>query len=229
MLLKKVIKIESELECITGLRIGGSSDTLEIGGNDNPIIRHSITDEPYIPGSSLKGKMRSLLEGVYGRKNYDKFKKQIVPRNDGKPCGCGSEHCKICKTFGPHMNQNHKLGPTRILFRDASLTKESLKLLNNARIEKGLNFSEVKNENTIDRINNTANPRPFERVPSGTKFYVEMILKIYDTDDEPGLINFVKQGIELLENDYLGSSGSRGYGKIKFTDLKFIEMTIKKV
>src|SRR3989338_11494456 len=67
------------MQCVSGLRIGGSKDTIEIGGMDNPIIRNPLDKFPYIPGSSIKGKMRSLLEweidGKLGRDgNVHQFK-----------------------------------------------------------------------------------------------------------------------------------------------------------
>lgn len=227
MILNKIIQIQGEIMCETGLRIGGSKDTIEIGGLDNPIIRHPINDLPYIPGSSLKGKMRSLLESVYGRRRRDHRQRRRVNDKGGEPCGCGQ--CMVCRIFGAHKNTRHALGPTRLLVRDAKLTDDSKAMLEKAQREKGLFFSEVKTENTIDRKSGTAYiPRPYERVPEGTQFQLDLLLKIYDTDDKEESIAFVKQGLTLLENDYLGSSGSRGYGKISFNNLKFVERNVHK-
>ncbi|NSL53040.1 type III-A CRISPR-associated RAMP protein Csm3 [Calidifontibacillus erzurumensis] len=223
MLLKKIIEIKGILHCDTGLRIGGSKDTIEIGGLDNPIIRHPITEYPYIPGSSFKGKLRSLLESVYGRK----FKGggELTGKFASNPCMCGK--CDICKIFGAHQNTTHQLGPTRLIVRDFPLTDESIEKLIEARLEKGLHFSETKAENTIKRESGTAhNPRVYERVPEGTEFNVNMTLKIYDIDDQTKIVNIIKQGLKLLESDYLGSSGSRGYGKVSFRNLQFIEKDI---
>ena len=105
-------KITGTLQCETGLHIGGSAELMEIGGVDLPIIKHPVTGEPYIPGSSLKGKMRAQME-----KRLGKFS------SDGKPCGCGSSECLVCRVFGPHMNPRHNLGSTRILVRDACFNK----------------------------------------------------------------------------------------------------------
>jgi CRISPR-associated protein Csm3 len=215
MKLKSLVQISAILVCETGLRIGGSKDTIEIGGLDNPIIRHPISDIPYIPGSSIKGKLRSLLESVYGRK----------PNKIGDPCGCGL--CDICRVFGPHKNTNHQLGPTRLIVRDAKMTKKSIDLLTEAHQSKGVYFSEIKAENTINRDKGTANnPRHYERVPEGTSFEIEMVLKVYDEDNKQIMIDLLKQGLLLLENDYLGSSGSRGYGKVKFDKLEFQEIDV---
>lgn len=227
MILHKMIQIQGEIVCETGLRIGGSKDTIEIGGLDNPIVRHPIDDLPYIPGSSIKGKLRSLLESVHGRRRWDRRQRRPINDNGKDPCGCGQ--CMVCRIFGSHNNPGHPLGPTRLLVRDAKLTESSKEVLEKAQREKGLFFSEVKTENTINRRTGKAyNPRPYERVPEGTRFQLDLLLKIYDTDNEEECIQFVKQGLDLLESDYLGSSGSRGYGKISFHDLQFIEKEIKK-
>jgi CRISPR-associated protein Csm3 len=223
MKLKSLVHISAILVCETGLRIGGSKDTIEIGGLDNPIIRHPISDIPYIPGSSIKGKLRSLLESVYGRKT-----KNLQPQVKGEPCSCGL--CDVCRVFGPHKNTNHQLGPTRLIVRDAKMTKKSIDLLTEAQQSKGVFFSEIKTENTINRDNGTANnPRQYERIPEGTSFEIEMVLKVYDEDNQQKMINLIKQGLMLLENDYLGSSGSRGYGKVKFDKLEFQEIDVHKI
>ena len=54
--------IEGDLELVTGLHIGAGNDEIRIGGIDNPVLKHPYSGQPYIPGSSLKGKVRSLLE-----------------------------------------------------------------------------------------------------------------------------------------------------------------------
>ena len=222
MRLSSLIRITAVLVCETGLRIGGSKDTIQIGGLDNPIIRHPISDIPYIPGSSIKGKLRSLLESVYGRRTKD-----LSPPVKGDPCGCGL--CEICRIFGAHRNSNHKLGATRLVVRDAKMTNESIELLTEAQQSKGVFFSEIKPENTINRDNGIANPRQNERIPEGTSFKIEMILKVYDVDDKQKMLDFIKQGIMLLENDYLGSSGSRGYGKVRFDKLEYQEISVEKI
>ena len=197
-------KLTGTITCETGLRIGGSKEDIEIGGMENPIIRHPITDEPYIPGSSLKGKVRSLLEQKYGL---------VTPR--GEPCGCGE--CMVCRVFGPHKNPQHELGPTRILVRDADLTADSRDRLERAKEDKSIFYAEVKTENIINRLTGTAeHPRTVERVPAGTEFDFEIAARIFERDDEAEIMGLIEEGLSLLEQDYLGSSGSRGYGKVKF-------------
>jgi CRISPR-associated protein Csm3 len=212
-MLTKYVTIAGTITCETGLRIGGSTENIEIGGMENPIIRHPLTDEPYIPGSSLKGKIRSLLEYKQGRFVTQNNNRQVKRDSDGEPCECGQ--CDICRVFGPHKNVRHNLGPTRALFRDAVLTPTSRETLVEAQSSKGIFFAEVKTENLVDRNTGTAvHPRTQERVPEGTKFVFEISVRIFDEDDQDAIINLLKQGLEMLEQDYLGSSGSRGYGKV---------------
>ena len=204
----KVIK--GTLKCETGLHIGGSAEQIEIGGVDLPIIKHPITGEPFIPGSSLKGKMRSQME-----KKLGKFS------SDGKPCGCGQPDCLVCKIFGPHMNPRHNLGSTRILVRDAYFNKSTKDEYEKLAKEKGLSYIEKKTENLVLRTTGTAkDPRSQERVPAGAKFDIEIVIQVYDTDTENDLIDFVKEGLRQVQHTYLGGYGSRGSGKVSFHDMK---------
>jgi len=202
--------VKGTILCESGLRIGGSKDSLEIGTTDNPIIRHPVTGLPYIPGSSLKGKMRSLLEvkaGTFSQK--------------GGPCDCG--RCDICRLFGCG-NPQRATEMTRLIFRDAMMTENSENVLREVQAEKGANFSEIKNENWIDRRTGKAGGgglRSQERVPEGTTFQFELSVRIFETDNKENFKTKIKEGLDLIEKDYLGSSGSRGYGKVKFLDLTF--------
>lgn len=192
--LVKKIKIQKTIELISGLHIGGSKENVEIGGIDSPVIKIATKkNQPYIPGSSLKGKMRCLLEQIDGASKV-------------------GESDKINKLFG-------KMGDfTRLIVRDAMLTKESEEeLFNNDNLD--MPYTESKWENSIDRKKGTAtSPRQLERVPAGAKFDVEFIINVWDNDNETELIKLLKEGLTVLENDYLGGSGSRGYGQIKIID-----------
>ncbi len=204
-----------KIRCETGLRIGGSKEALEIGGMDNPIIRHPVSGLPYIPGSSIKGKMRSLLELKYSQNT----------QRSGRPCDCGD--CDICKLFGCGSPQKGK-EMTRLIFRDAKIDEKSEDLLRQAQEEKGLNFTEVKSENWIDRKTGKAGHgglRTQERVPEGTMFNLEISIRVFDGDDKESIKSKINEGLDLLENDYLGSSGSRGYGKVKILDRAFTEQS----
>ena len=201
--LNKKIKINTTLELLTGLHIGGSGDNVEIGGIDNPVIKLATRDnQPYIPGSSLKGKMRCLLEQIAGSAK--------VGGND-----------KINNLFG--FSQTNQL--SKLIVRDAMLTDTSAKRLRDCE-NLDMPYTEGKWENVIHRVNGTAeHPRQTERIPAGVSFDVEFVINVWDNDKAEDLVNLLKKGINALENDYLGGSGSRGYGQIKFGELKQTELS----
>ena len=206
--LVKKIKINTSITLITGLHIGGNSENVEIGGIDNPVIKlASKGDVPYIPGSSLKGKMRCLLEQAAG-----------APK-------VGLDE-KVNNLFGITESKanNTSNQPSKIIVRDAMLSDESKKMLLDCD-NLDMPYTENKYENTIDRVTAKANPRNMERVPAGAEFNAEFIINVWDDDDEKELIAMFEKGIRLLENDYLGGSGSRGYGQIKFGEMKKSELS----
>ncbi len=216
-------KIEGIIEVVTGLHIGGSTAIIEIGGKDNPIIKHPITKEPYIPGSSLKGKMRSLLEWSLGKLNTDPASKDF-----GEVHSCGKEGCPICVIFGTSAEEAG-LGPTRLIVRDAVLDTE----YKNEQKKRNFNWTplditEDKCENAINRITARANPRSLERVISGVKFSFKMSYKVFEKKDnktseksddgtsDENLFSHVLNGLRLIEKDALGGAGSRGCGQVSF-------------
>ena len=205
MKLEKIYKIEGQIKILTGLHIGGSKDSIEIGGMDQPIIKTPHDGAPYIPGSSLKGKMRSMLETVYFA-NY--IKQNGLPCEDFDP----PEKSVISRIFGSsNNNKPTELGSTRIIVRDAMLSKEF-----QDRFNKGELAMEEKYENTINRIKGTAeNPRPLERVPAGVDFDFAISLKQMDTDPQE-MIEWIWKGLKLIELDGLGGNISRGSGQVRF-------------
>lgn len=207
------------IRCETALRIGGSRETMEIGGLDNPVIKHPITMMPYIPGSSLKGKMRSLMELKMG-----KIGRNGTPYNGKKENGEEDTECPISRVFGPHQNTSHHFGPTRILVRDACLTPEWEELFRKRREEFGNAFLELKQETSIHReigIAQYGTLRTNERVPAGTEFAFEIVIRNFDwyPNEAEENLKVVTEAMRLLEQDYLGGSGSRGYGKIVFDNI----------
>ena len=195
--------------CESGLHIGGSQDELSIGGSDNPVIKHPATREPYIPGSSLKGKMRSELErklGQFGGRD----------RNEGAlPCGCG--RCPVCRIFGAHMNPSSQLGPSRIIVRDGSLSSDGFHLEN-------------KTENVINRRRGGAeHPRSTERVAAGAEFNMQIVLQVFEADGDfeyethrgaDALQEVVADCLRLVQLTGLGGGTSRGSGAISFRDFR---------
>ncbi len=201
--------IEGIITCETGLHIGGTADKIEIGGIDNPIIRHPITKLPYIPGSSIKGKLRSLIEWRMGN----------FADNGDVHEWCGNNGCPVCRIFGTSTDEA-KIGPSRLIVRDAHLTEKSKESLQKMQEETGLAFVENKTENSINRLTAKANPRTQERVPAGTEFKFEMVYRMFNLKDNNGktdetLYSNVEEGLKLIRMDALGGSGSRGYGKVK--------------
>lgn len=210
MKLEKICKYEGTIELVTGLAIKSGSNELGIGGADSEIVKNPINGEPYIPGSSLKGKMRSQLEKINGMKD----KKQNV--QDKNPCGCGKRTCDICVLFGAHLNPEAESAPSRLIVRDSVMTEDTREKVLTLPAERG-GYLEVKAENTINRKSGTAgSPRFIERIPAGLVFTLEVILQIMEGDNEQHLKEQVEKALRLVENSYLGGNGSRGYGQVKF-------------
>ena len=218
MKLLKYKRIHGSIYLKSGLRIGMSKDQMAIGDVDNPVIRNPLTNEPYLPGSSLKGKMRYLLEwhlgGDYIAKSGERH--VYVPDNPKDPVG------RIFGVAPGNDRQSKELaqqrGPTRLLVRDAYLTPESKRALE-AMTARGGYLTEVKQEVFIPRIGGNANPRTAERVPAGAEFAFEMVYRVMDTGDggqtDEENFRYVQKALELLQLDGLGGYISRGYGQVE--------------
>jgi len=220
MKLTHIGEIRAQIELVTGLHIGSGNAEMHIGGTDNPVIKNPVTNEPYIPGSSLKGKMRSLLEWRAG----------VVGVAEGKPLGfrdlskldgdAEEQGRIILKLFGgapEGAGRDDKLvseiGPTRLAFWDCGLDPSWVAEMG----EKNLLLTETKMENMIDRIRGVAeHPRNTERVPASARFDFRLTLKVIDGED---LLDDILRGLRLLELTGIGGSGSRGYGKLRFSGL----------
>ncbi len=227
MQLTKIQKLTGQIELLSGLHIGSGNTEIHIGGTDNPVIKNPINQQPYIPGSSIKGKMRSLLEwqlGVVGQTDGQPLSFKHLKKLDSKV----QEKAKsLIKLFGGapdgDIDQDllAEIGPSRLAFWDCSLAADWVKTMD----EKNLLLTEVKMENTIDRIKGTAeHPRNTERVPATAKFDFNLTIRVHDNED---LTDTILIGLKLLELTGLGGSGSRGYGKIKFLGLKLEDQDIQ--
>ncbi|CAK0751770.1 CRISPR system Cms endoribonuclease Csm3 [Gammaproteobacteria bacterium] len=217
MKLTTIQEITGSIEILTGLHIGSGNTEMHIGGSDNPILKDPHTNHPYIPGSSLKGKIRSLLEWRAG----------LAAINGGSPMSYKklgiapdrNEALRILKLFGVSGGDNlefedaTEVGPTRLSFRDCPIDKAWV----NKIMDKSLPLTETKMENTINRVEGKAeHPRNTERVPAGAKFDFCLSVKVLDIDEKSDLLGTLFIGLKLLEMDSLGGSGSRGYGRVKF-------------
>lgn len=204
-----VVEIKFEIELLDGMRIGGAGGGLEIGGVDPNLmaLKDPVSGQPYIPGSSLKGKLRSTLE------------KQNDLGQGGKPCGCGNANCPVCPVFGAHMNTS--AGTSRLTVRDARFTPDYLKQWQQ-RVAEGLPVLETKTENIIDRDRGVAqHPRTQERVPAGAVFNAELVLKVYERDDDNKMLANIKNALAIIERfDSLGAGGSRGSGRIRIRNFR---------
>lgn len=214
MRLIAIKEIKGRMKLLTGTRIGAQAELIEIGGNDNPVVRNPLTSELYIPGSSLKGKMRALMELMEGKIN-----------SDGKVHSCKDKVCPICRVFGRNANDNGeaKSGPTRISVKDAYLTKSSKEELERLKDRTGLD-TEWKSENNINRITSEATPRNLERVPAGIEFDFTITYKVIDMEDKGKLDEelfekIVLKGLKALSLEGIGGGTSRGNGQIEFVSL----------
>lgn len=217
--LTAITTVTATLELVTGLRIGAGDSEMHMGGVDNTVIKHPHTQSPYIPGSSLKGKMRSLLEWRSGAVKEEALGWKDYEKATGTT---QAEIKRILQLFGISgdaklgVEQMSTMGPTRISFWDCNLNPEWEKQVR----EDNFSLTEVKSENRINRISGVAeHPRQTERVPAGAQFDFRLSVKKLAGDGED-LLTTVLQGLKLLELDSVGGSGSRGYGKVKFVGLQ---------
>jgi CRISPR-associated protein Csm3 len=216
MKLKEIKIIEGEIEILSGLHIGAGNDEIRIGGIDSPVIKNPLTGKPYIPGSSLKGKIRSLLEwyteSITGDARFPVWHSEAA-----RKAGRNPDTDPILRLFGNGKTDNEYLGgPTRLSFRDCQLANAEIFADNDALFED-------KVEVSIDRVKGTAagfGPRHIERVSAAARFDFRVTCKIFDMDDggkgDEDNLQLLIKGLKLLELDALGGSGSRGYGKVKF-------------
>lgn len=215
--LRAKVVIEGHLEVLTGLHVGSAAAGMQIGSVDSPVVRDPVTGRPYIPGSSLKGKLRSLLETAEG-KEYNRSGGGGVFRHE---CDDRSEAigCLVCRVFGSTGRGGGANHPGRLLVSDLWLTEESFDKLR--LVDTGLMYTEWKFENTLDRITSAAMPRQIERVPAGAVFEFRLVYD--DREDVDKLqedLGTLARVLHLLEDDTLGGHGSRGYGRVRFANLR---------
>jgi len=221
--------LEGELHCETGLHIGAGKGSLEIGGSDNPVVKDAH-GHPYIPGSSLRGKIRSLLEQFSGaavpselvylsRRKGQEVRIHQSDRPDDDICLLFGRNAGRMERVTGDAVDSHNASPARLAVFDAPLEMESITVSMRENLDDEL--TEVKSENAIDRITSQANPRTLERVPAGARFRVRFIMDVLCDEDAP-LFGQLVQGLRLLEDDTLGGGGSRGSGRVKFANLKLI-------
>jgi CRISPR-associated protein Csm3 len=219
--------LEGDLHCETGLHIGAGKGSLEIGGADNPVIKDAF-GRPYIPGSSIRGKLRSLLEQASGlaipselvylsKRKGQEVRIHQSDRPDDEICLLfGRNPGRMDRVSGEPLESSYS-SPARLTVYDAPLHPESITPQMRENLDDEL--TEVKSENAIDRITSQANPRTLERVPAGASFRVRFVLDVLCEDDKV-LLGRLLEGLRLLEDDALGGGGSRGSGRVRFDNLR---------
>jgi len=233
-----MITIDSKLTLVTGLHIGGADDGMKIGGVDSPVMKREVfcndkgevgfehkrkIEEPYIAGSSLKGKVRTLLEHYF---------RLVDPIGDGKPVGSHSTFGEpkyrdlIVHLFGDSSDGRNakkdkkieQIEITRAIFRDCFITQDVRK----AYLSNKIKLFESKYENVIDRKTGTTiggGLRQIERVLSAVEFDFTLSIRVFDETNRELFRNTILLGLKLLELDALGGNGSRGYGRVRFDDI----------
>jgi CRISPR-associated protein Csm3 len=219
--------LEGEILCETGLHIGAGKGSLEIGGADNPVVKDAF-GIPYVPGSTLRGRLRSLLEQSGGLAVPDEL--VYVSKRRGQEVRIHQSDRpddEVCLLFGRNPGRVERVTgegreagnvtPARLTVYDAPLVLESITPQMRENLDDEL--TEVKSENAVDRITSQANPRTLERVPAGARFRVRLVLDILCEEDKPLAARLV-EGLRLLEDDTLGGGGARGSGRVHFQGLK---------
>lgn len=218
--------IEGEVQCRTGLHIGAGKGSLEIGGADNPVVKDAF-GIPYIPGSSLRGRLRSLLEQTLGlavpselvflskRKGQEVRIHQSNRPDDEVGVLFGRTPGRVERVNG-ETTETPVATPARLTVYDAPLILDSITPQMRENLDDEL--TEVKSENAVDRITSQANPRTLERVPAGARFKIRLILDVLCEEDKP-LLARIAEGLRLIEDDALGGGGSRGSGRVSFSGL----------
>jgi CRISPR-associated protein Csm3 len=280
--LRGLVRVDLEMEVLTGLliRMPVHAQVYRIGGADlYPIVTRKKyvldsqeveVDVPMVPGSSLKGRMRGLLELALGKPLYSTDGRIWLHARvfSGDYVMSLSEiesdivgRCEIDEVFGApalgidqlieyyagqyaaqrgedrptdedrdraRQEVRAKIVPhlafTRLLVDDMYPTAEYVKTLSESgrRLVSVADFLEEKGENRIDRVTSAADPRQVVRVRPGVVFGGALRLLVFDVDR--GFVGrnlgLVARGLKLVEETYLGASGSRGYGRVKFRRLK---------
>jgi CRISPR-associated protein Csm3 len=219
--------LEGEIACETGLHIGAGKGSLEIGGADNPVVKDAF-GVPYIPGSSLRGRLRSLLEQASGlavpaelvylsKRKGQEVRIHQSDRPDDDVCILFGRNAGRLERVSGDALETTSATPARVTVYDAPLIVDSITPQMRENLDDEL--TEVKSENAVDRITSQANPRTLERVPASARFSFRIVLDVLCPEDKPLLMR-VAEALRLLEDDALGGGGSRGNGRVRFGSLR---------
>jgi CRISPR-associated protein Csm3 len=218
--------LAADLNCESGLHIGAGKGSLEIGGADNPVVKDAF-GRPYVPGSSLRGKLRSLLEQSSGLNPSEMVYLSKRRGQEVRIHQSDRPNDDICILFGRNPGRLERMSgdaiesatatPARLTVYDAPLDLDSI----TAQMRENLDdeLTEVKSENAVDRITSQANPRTLERVPAGARFKVRIVLDVLCEEDK-ALAALLAEGLRMMEDDSLGGGGSRGNGRIRLSNIR---------
>lgn len=216
------IIIELPFKLLTGAHIGNENDGFAIGGVNKVVIRDAVTRLPIVPGSSLKGKLRSIVEAMEGMDKKQRLEQgkwynrghSGIYRHEADSREEALKNA-VDRTFGTtgkgSGDTNH---PARLAVSDAQVTKETAEVL--SELEGDFPFTEIKSENNLDRITSAANPRSLERVPAGSVFVSRLSYAVEDLEHVKEDLAYIFAALNWLEDDYIGGNGSRGYGRLRF-------------
>ncbi|MFT3765469.1 MAG: CRISPR-associated RAMP protein Csx7 [Minicystis sp.] len=217
-LLRERIVLEGTLTTRTALHVGGGSG--ELDAVDLPVVKTNLGD-PFIPGSSIKGVVRSTvegllraagIEGLYACNPLDENTSCGAPKDKdrGGPLG---DHCSACRLFGSHLVASH------VRFSDAHLARKG-----------GLSPLEKRDGVSIDRdLRVAADKRKYdvEVVSPGTTFSLEILVQ----NPEPWSLGLLLAGLDPLKSGFtaLGGFTSRGLGRVDITWTSLTRMTAKQL
>lgn len=211
-------KCSAQIILLTGMHIGGSKESVKIGGIDNPVIRNPITNIPYIPGSSLKGRFRMALELKYNDVSIEYADKDKSKVKGVGPSETTNNPSQVVKLFGNARPQSDR-EPTRLIFRDSNLVagyedyvqgEEKIELKMDRESFKG-----YKGQN-----------RTQERIAAGAKFDFELMMRVFENDNEDTFQKRVEEAMRIVESEFIGGSGTRGYGQVKFENIHWEKIAI---
>ncbi len=187
--------VKANIKVRTGMHIGGSSVFSAIGAVDQVVARDPYTHLPIIPGSSLKGKLRTLLSRSMSQ---------------GKRCEVTEDPAIIKRLFGCHTPD---IILSRLQFSDCFVTPNSIAEFQH------VGLTEIKWENAINRITAVANPRQIERVLPGVCFECRITYTIEQESEMQEDLQALAHAMKLLQMDYLGGHGTRGSGRVSFENI----------
>jgi CRISPR-associated protein Csm3 len=193
--------IKGEIITQTPLHIGsGKKDT---GISEVTPVITDLSGQPYIPGSSIKGKVRSEAERIARQNNLGACNPPHVEDMCGTLKRSPGEFCICCKIFGTAASSKGVSVASKVKFRDSyPIEKSETVLLTRAGIALDRSTGSVSRGAVFQN----------EAVSAGIRFSLEMVC---DNMEEKEM-NLLRAALKSVQESALGGFSSRGYGKVKF-------------